>query len=466
MRNLSLRTRIVTVFVAIYGTVFVVLLGWLMLHIEQDFTKEVDANLRGMVADIENVLSRGPDAVDSLRTALHQTRSFMSMQEHIWLSLGDSTIYRCNHLTIREFPHDARNTHPITIDAGEQGWFRLIQTRAGPYTIRIGQEITAMEHTLHESMIIFLISIPLVIALSFVGGYYLVRRLLRPLDVIMRRAQRISSENLSERIPQPGSYDEIDRVVTTLNEMIGRLERSFLQLEQFTANASHELRTPLTILKGEIEVALQQVRDEREYHAVLESNLEEVGRIANTVEQLFLLARIDANAIDPVLEPVLLKPLLEEIVRDAAVLAGDNSVRVESALDDVPVVQGDTVMLVQLFLNLVENGVKYNRPGGMVRVSLATERPMAETVEARAMATRARGVRIEVSDTGIGIPQESIGSVFDRFYRVDRQRSRLRGGAGLGLSIASWIVRMHGGSIDVRSREGEGSVFTVRLPFR
>ncbi|MBR9976298.1 MAG: HAMP domain-containing protein, partial [Bacteroidetes bacterium] len=271
------------------------------------------------------------------------------------------------------------------------------------------------------------------------------------------RAQSISSENLGERIPQPGTHDEIDRMVATLNEMIQRLEQSFAQLEQFTANASHELRTPLTILKGEIEVALQQSRNDGEYRSVLESNLEEVRRISRTVEHLFLLARIDANAITPVREPVFLKPLLEEIAKDAAILAGEHEVRIESALDDIPEAQGDTIMLVQLFINLVENGIKYNRPGGSLRLKL--------TAHGANAATGYPGIaRVEVSDTGIGIPHEELDSIFDRFYRVDKQRARSHGGAGLGLSIAQWIVRMHKGSINVRSREGEGTTFTVDIP--
>jgi heavy metal sensor kinase len=457
MRKLSLRVKIVGVFVLIYGAVFVLLLGWLMRHIEQDFIKEIDANLQTMVAEIDDVISRGPNSVDSLRVALEQTATLIAMQEHIWLGIGDSTIYRCRHLPSKLRKSDSPDETMWTTEAEGEKWYRYIRKQSGSYHIQAAQEITAIEHTLHESELLFLASIPMVVLLSFAGGYYLVRRLLHPLDVIMRRAQHISSENLAERIPSPGSDDEIDRVVSTLNAMIERLERSFSQLEGFTANASHELRTPLTILKGEIEVALQRARSAEEYRIVLESNLEEVRRIARTVEHLFLLARIDSNAISAVREPVSLKSLLEEIVHAANILAAESDVHIESMLDDVPDIQGDAVLLVQLFLNLVENGIKYNRPGGTLRLSLSTEG------QGRAVPS-AGGVWVEISDTGIGMPEKDLPFVFDRFYRVDKQLARSRGGAGLGLSIAQWIVRMHDGTIDVRSREGKETVFTVMLP--
>lgn len=457
MRKLSLRVKIVSVFVMMYGAVFVLLLGWLMRHIEADFLKEIDANLATMVLEIEDVISRGPDSIDSLRMALERTVIFVSMQEHIWLGVGDSSIYRCRHLPTKLRKAEAAYQSVFTTEAVGDKWYRYIRKRSGPYHIQVAQEITAIEHTLYESMLLFLFSIPIVVLLSFAGGYYVVRRLLHPLDVIMQRAQRISSENLAERIPRPGSDDEIDRVVATLNAMIERLERSFTQLEGFTANASHELRTPLTILKGEIEVALQQARSAEEYRTVLESNLEEVRRISRTVEHLFLLARIDSNAITAVREPVSLKPLIEEIVRAAEILAADGGVRIESTLEDVPDIQGDAVLLVQLFLNLVENGIKYNRPGGELHLSLSTER-RGEAMEL------SEGVRVEISDTGIGIPEKDIPFVFDRFYRVDKQLARSRGGAGLGLSIAQWIVRMHNGTIDVRSQDGNGTTFTISLP--
>jgi heavy metal sensor kinase len=378
------------------------------------------------------------------------------MREHIWLWKEDSSIYQCSHFPAPVTDGSSMKRLQFRTAAIQGEWLRVVDRRVGSYRLQVGEQITAIEHTLHESAVLIAISIPLVILLSIVSGYYLVRRLLRPLDAIVHRAKRISSENLSERIPRPGTNDEVDRVVVTLNQMIERLEKSFQQLEQFTANASHELRTPLTILKGELEIVLQRPRSGDEYRAVLGSNLEEVVRISHTVEQLFLLARMDSNSIVPEFEQVELRSLLEEIAREARFISKERNVSITTELAAVPSIEGDTVMLVQLFLNLIENGIKYNREGGLLRITLAVPVASGETQE----------VKIEISDTGIGIAQENINAIFERFYRVDKGASQSQGGAGLGLAIAQWIVRLHRGRIDVRSRPGKGSIFTVTLPVR
>lgn len=451
MRPLSLRVRIVGVFVLLYGVLFVFLLGWMMLHIEEDFLSEIDQNLRVTAGELETVLDRGTEAVDSLREALANTGALISLHEHIWIWSGDSIVYRCEHVPFppsHDLPRDT--LHFFTHESGAD-WYRIVQKREGDYALQVAEQVTAMQHTLEESLILLLISIPIVILLSFAGGYYLVRRLLRPLDVITARADRISSESLDERIALPGPDDEIARVVRTLNSMIERLEDSFSQLEQFTANASHELRTPLTILQGEMEVLLQQPRTPGEYREVLESNLEEIRRISKTVETLFMLARIDHRELTIEQERVDLLPLLEVTAAEITALAAERGVRIECDLHETQPIRGDAVMLVQVFLNLLENAIKYNSENGAVRLRLQ-EKPGQ--------------VRIDVTDTGIGIPDGEQKHIFDRFYRVDKQFSRRQGGAGLGLSLARQIVELHGGRITVQSVPGKGSTFSVFLPAR
>lgn len=456
MKKPSLRVKIVGVFVLVYGALFILLLGWMMQHVENDFLEEIDKDLLRTATELEAVYHRGPEAIDSLRNALNSMGSLISLPKHIWLRQGDSLIYDCTHVDFRgRFSVSAEGPRYFTVQAGDE-WYRFIQMRSGALHIQVAELVSAMEHTITESFVLVLISIPIVILLSFGTGYYLVRRLLHPLDTIMTLARRISSENLNERIPRPYTEDEVDRVVETLNEMIERLELSFSQLEQFSANASHELRTPLTILKGELEVALQKERTSDEYRGILDSNLEEVKRIAHTVEHLFLLARIDNNSIALEHEPVELHFLLEEIAREAEQLAAAKNVRIETELTPVPAIHGDVVMLVQLFLNLVENGIKYNRSHGVLRIALSA----LGTGEAGART----GVRVDISDTGIGIPEKDLPMIFNRFYRVDKMMTREQGGAGLGLSIAQWIVRMHDGRIEVRSTPGVGSTFSVFLP--
>ena len=449
MRPLSLRVRIVGVFVLIYGALFVLLLGWMMQHIEKDFLSEIDENLRVTATELETVLRRGPEAVDSLREALANTGSLISLHQHIWLWNGDSIVYRCAHVPFPPSQELRRDTlHFFTHAAGAE-WYRIVQKRERGFALQVAEQVTAMEHTLEESVILILLSIPVVIVLSFAGGYYLVRRLLQPLDAITQRADRISSENLNERIALPGPDDEIARVVRTLNRMIERLEDSFAQLEQFTANVSHELRTPLTILQGEMEILLQQQRDPEEYRTVIESNLEEIRRVSKTVETLFMLARIDHQELTLEREHVDLIPLLEVTAAEIAPRAAERGVRIDCDLRATLPIIGDGVMLAQVFLNLLENAIKYNRMHG--RVILRLQEKPGE-------------VRIDVTDTGIGIPAEEKERIFDRFYRVDKQFSRQQGGAGLGLSLARQIVELHGGTITVQSTPGKGSTFSIVLP--
>lgn len=449
MKRFSLRTQIVGVFVLFYGALFILLLMWMMQHVQTDFLEEVDMELHATAHEVEDILMGGEDAIDSLRHSLRSMASLFPLSRKLCIRRGEEIIHRCeNHPLSANFRLTGGELEYRTITQGDE-WYRVIIMDESRFTIQVAERITATEHTLVESQLLVAISIPFVILISIVGGYFLVRRILRPLDQISSKAKQITSEKLNERIPVPKTDDEISRVVTTLNNMIERLEGSFLQLEQFSANASHELRTPLTILKGELEVSLQQPRSIEEYRAVLESNLEEVKRISKTVESLFMIAKIDSKALVLEREPVEMLPLLEEIAGEAQHLAREREIEIESHLLPVKTVRGDAVMLVQLFLNLIDNAIKYNHRGGTVRITLREKPSMA---------------RIDVSDTGIGIPIDEQRRIYDRFYRVDKAMARRQGGAGLGLSLAKWIVDMHNGRMTLQSTPGKGSTFSVFLP--
>jgi two-component system, OmpR family, sensor kinase len=262
-------------------------------------------------------------------------------------------------------------------------------------------------------------------------------------------ARRISAEHLDERLDTTGSDDELDRLATTLNDMLGRLDSAFRQIRQFSADASHELQTPLTILRGELEVALRAPRSPEEYRRVLVSALEEGERIARLVEGLLLLSRADAGVLRMDRQPIDLAHLVTEVCAQAQVLADARGVIL--GLDSVvPVtIQGDSAHLRRLLLNLVDNGIKYTPAGGRVTLSLQHD---------------ARWAALRVSDTGIGIAPDEQERVFQRFYRAPEALSRGEEGSGLGLCIARSIAEAHGGRIEVRSTVDGGSTFTVFLP--
>ncbi len=292
--------------------------------------------------------------------------------------------------------------------------------------------------------------IPLFVLISWFAGYALARKVLKPIGQISRTARQITSSSLNERLVRSKTGDEFDLLADTLNDMIGRLEESFTLTRQFAADAAHELRTPLTILKGEAEVALRSKdRDPAMYEEVLESNVREYDRMIHIITQLLLLAQADAGKMVVGREPVRLDLMLAELAETFHVLAESAQLTLEVGAFPEAVVNGDRARLHELFANLLDNAVKYTPPGGRVSVTCATD---------------PEHVRVAVADTGIGIAAHEQEKVFGRFYRVEGSRSRVTGGAGLGLSIARWIATAHGGTVEVQSALGAGSTFTVVLP--
>jgi heavy metal sensor kinase len=328
---------------------------------------------------------------------------------------------------------------------------RTAVTRDRNFTILVGYPLEELQDALENLYSIFLILIPVAMLLSILGGWYLANKSLKPVMDVTRRAQRITAENLDQTIPVRNPNDELGRLTTTINEMIRRLHDSFAQIRQFSADASHELRTPLTIMRGELELALRSPQTPEDYRTVLASALEESLRLTAIIDNLLLLARADQGTYDTNFTEVDLAALAAELYDDSEVLAEPKHIHVTLEQAEPVTIVGDRVRLRQLFLNLIDNAIKYTPEGGSVRMTVDRRNGTA---------------RFRVADTGIGIPEEEMGKVFDRFYRVDKARSREMGGSGLGLSIAKWIAELHRGSIRVESEVDRGSTFTVELPLR
>ena len=317
------------------------------------------------------------------------------------------------------------------------------------YEIRVAYPVEEINDVLRSLFSIFIILIPIVLAISVFGGYFLAKQSLRPVQEITQTTRKITATNLRERIHVKNPNDEIGRLTETLNNMIGRLEASFEQVKQFSLDASHELRTPLTIMRGEIELALRGNKKGNSYKKTLASLLEEVLRMTSIIEGLILLAKADSGNVKLERKPTRLDLLVSEIKEDAELLAEQKKIAVSISRLDAATVLGDAVRLRQLMLNLVDNAIKYTPEGGKVTLSL-------ELADGKAY--------FAVEDTGIGIPDSELRKIFDRFYRVDKSRSRLPDGLGLGLSISKWIAEAHGGSLLAVSKVGFGSKFTIVLP--
>jgi heavy metal sensor kinase len=318
-----------------------------------------------------------------------------------------------------------------------------------PYLVQAGASLEGVEAALQRASMILLILTPSVFLLALLGGAALVSRALRPVDELTRTAMEMEHQHLSRRFVPSRPDDEIGRLAGAFNEMLFRLDRSFRQIQQFSADASHELRTPLTTIRGEAEVALMGELPAAEYRRTLQSIVEEVERMSTVVENLLTLARADAQQVSLRHEPMEL-----HAVAMAAYEAFEGAARrkgVALDLEEIAEVccQGDPLWLQQAVTNLVANALKYTPAGGRVWIGLTAEENAAS---------------LTVRDTGIGIPPEHLPQIFDRFYRVDAGRSRDSGGSGLGLAIVRWVVEAHGGTVGVASEVGNGSTFTVRLP--
>ena len=335
---------------------------------------------------------------------------------------------------------------------------RYIVRPLGPEVPQGGSVLVAVrpervELGLEQTLSTFLLILPFGVLAAYVIGSWIARRALAPVDQITNEVREITDgKSLHRRLPTSMVKDELGRLADTLNQMMDRLERSFSALRRFTADASHELKTPLTVLRAGVERAITTPRMPQESLAALEEALQEINRMAELVDTLLTLARADEGTAPLHREPVDLRRLVEETRETGDLLAEDAGVTMRVAAPSEPVVvEVDASRMRQLVLNLLTNAVKYTPSGG--RVTLWLERDDSR-------------VRLGVSDTGIGIAPGDLPHVFDRFWRADTARTRTseRPGVGLGLAICKWIAEAHGGTIEVQSRPGRGTTFTVTLP--
>jgi len=293
------------------------------------------------------------------------------------------------------------------------------------------------------------VAVPAALLVSAVVAYLLARAALAPVDTLRRSAEEITVNRLHERLPIPNPNDELGRLATTVNAMIGRLEQSFAEMKRFTADASHELRTPLTSIRVESEATLERPATVDEYRALVGSILEECGRLTRLTDQLLSLAREDAGISQHEPVPVDLGELVGAVTEVLRPLAEVKRLALVTDLAEGVLIPGNPIRLRQVVMNLIDNAVKYTPEGGSIRVTV--KRANSQVV-------------VSVADTGEGIPAEHLSRVFDRFYRVDKARSREIGGTGLGLSIARSVVVAHGGVIELSSEAGGGTTATMTFP--
>ena len=316
--------------------------------------------------------------------------------------------------------------------------------------VQVGTSLEAVKETLRNLRIFLFTAVPSVLVFATLFARFLARRALKPISKIIKTARDIGQgQELSQRIPVFKVQDELGQLALTFNEMMDRLENSFAQMRQFSSDASHELRTPLTVLQGQNELVLSKLRDPKEYQEVIISNLEEIKYMSKVLEDLFVLSRSDENQVLLNYKRMDLRDLVEEVCRHAEILAEEKDISIVIAFLEQVKINGDEVRLRQMVWNILHNGIKYTQPGGELKVSLLEESGFA---------------LLSIQDTGIGIPEKDLPFIFDRFYRVDKARSKDEGGSGLGLSICRHIAEAHKGKIKVESKPGLGTRFKIHIP--
>lgn len=317
------------------------------------------------------------------------------------------------------------------------------------YVLQLALSLQEVHTTLRNLLVIFAVLFPALLVILSVLGYVFMKRAFLPVKKMVAVTRSITAEDLSLRLDPPDSQDEIGELAETLNAMIARLERSFKQIRQFSGDVSHELKTPLAKLKCNAEVALRKDRTQEEYHTALQNVIEDAENLQKIVEDLLFLARMDSQSMPFSFITLALNEVLFEVFEDMHVLAKQKKLAIEFQEIEQVHIKGDPGLLKRLFANLLLNAIQYTPSGGEMTFSLHKETNCAV---------------LTVTDTGIGIPEEALPYIFDRFYRVDQSRSHETGGSGLGLAIVQKIVEVHGGQISVQSTVGKGTTFRVSLP--
>jgi heavy metal sensor kinase len=353
---------------------------------------------------------------------------------------------------LRNAAQGIRTFETLPAPGGKGGPLRLLTlpvVRDGRVVniVQVAASLESVDAARRGFLLVLLGLTPLALAGSAIGGWFLARRALAPVDALVESARKIEAEDLSQRLPAPPGRDELGRLAEVLNDMLGRLDRSFNAVRRFSGDAAHELRTPLTIIKGEIEVALRSSADGLELRRTLESCLEEVDRLNSLIEDLLLMTRMDGNALSLALQTVDLAEVLREVTPAVQALAEKAESQCAVVVASPLWVRGYESLLFRLIFNLAENAVKFTPAGGKIDIT-------AKLGDGAAI--------LEVRDNGLGIPADQQERIFERLYRGDPAREG--SGTGLGLALVRSITQLHKGKISLSSAPGEGACFHVELP--
>lgn len=451
---MSLKPRSVRVRLALWYTVSlaVIIITFVIaiyLVVNASLQKQIDLQLEKDFATVSRVVTDEPAEIGEL--AQHGSVSLFQVLEgnEVVAETGD-----WSRAGLERAPLPTFATPALWSWIAPNGLpYRMKQAPAAAightYLVRVAEDEQTLRQTMQSLAAILLFGIPCALLAAAFGGYFLAGRVLSPVAAMAAKAREITAERLSERLAVENPDDEFGRLAVVFNETLARLEDSFERLSRFTADASHELRTPLTAIRSVGEVGMLETTDAATCREVIGSMLEETDRLSKLVDSLLTLSRADAHSVFLHREQTDIAAFVVDVVDCLQVLAEEKEQNLDVKTERAVFAEIDRTTFRQALLNLVDNAIKYTPERGRIQVAVR-------------FALGGEAV-IEVCDNGPGIPKEHLTKVFDRFYRVDKGRSRDMGGAGLGLAITRWAVEANGGRIELESGEGKGSIFRILL---
>ena len=458
MRRLSIGMRLTLGYVLIFALAQLVFGAGMWMLLRHYLYDLADDDLESQVEDLQKFFdAQKDDSLARLRSGFVESYADHA-GDYLQVYAGDGNwLYQSEFM--KAYPLASVEPDRVPGLTFEDHWMqgrplrfatRRFEVDGHPYTVQTGVPIADVVDTLAMFRLYLLMFAPMLLLAAATGGYWLSRRALAPVDAIVGTARQIGGANLGSRLEKLDTGDELQRLSDTLNEMLDRIESAFRRVTEFTADASHELRTPVSLIRTEAELALRRSRGEAQYQEALQHILQEAERTTVLIEELLALARADAGRESLKMEPVNLPEVLRDTAESWRRVAAINNLEFRHELGNAELlVLSDKAALRRVFDILLDNAFKYSAASGAVELTL-------EHKDDHALVT--------VRDTGVGIAAEDQARIFERFYRVDKARSRETQGAGLGLSIAKWIVEQHGGVIRVESELGHGAMFCVELP--
>ncbi len=464
MKQLGLRTRLTLIFSLVFAGILILIIGGSYRILKFRLDENLRQELRERVAGLRGYLhfqngkpqfeydANDPDEAFFVESSTHYYQIFNAATGELVDQSHDLDL-----LDVDIIPENKRalGSGNVFSDA-ESGPIRLqfynelIHAPDGKsYFLQVGVRRDFVDATLSQLLFIATFAVLAGLTVASIACWWMAGRALQPVNVLTQAAKEIGISDLDRRLPLRGTGDELDRLSATFNDMFARLAKAIGEMKQFTASIPHELRTPLTALRGEAEVMLLKPHPVQEYRRLLASHLEEYDRLTRLINRLLTLARAEAGEIPIHTESIDLAQLTRYLVEQLETVASAKEVSLSVDANEPVQITADHDWIETAILDLLDNAIKYTPPGGRV-FALAANRG-SERV-------------LEIHDTGIGIPENALPHIFDRFYRVDPSRDGGNEGAGLGLSLVQWIVKQHHGRIEVESEPGKGSCFTILLP--